>query len=73
MDGFLKAFVGIVKRIIPMFKMLYYANIIRSNGGKNNFFLLDEQYNYLVSIGFQDITDSSKVFGDQSILNTAIK
>lgn len=72
-NGFFKAFWGLIKVVSPMLKMFYYTNIIKKHGQKNDFFSLDEQYEYLVNANFNRITKSDLVFGKQSILNIASK
>jgi SAM-dependent methyltransferase len=71
--GHLKALFGFLKRLFPAIKMFYYVNIIKHYGDKNEFFLIDDQYNYLKHAGFIDISNPSLVFGDQSVLNIARK
>jgi len=73
LNGFLKAMFSLMKKIYPTFKMFYYTNIIKRHGQNNNFFLLDEQYNYLIKSNFSYITESKLVFGNQAVLNTASK
>jgi len=72
-NGFFVSLKSILSLLIPIFKIFYYSKIIQKSSGKNNFFNIEEQFDYLEKNGFRKISKSKLIFANQAILNEAYK
>ena len=73
-SGFFKSIFLIFRMIMPTLKMFYYNNKIKKNGFiEYNFFEHDEQKDFLMKTGFQNVSEDEYVYAKQAIMNTGYK
>jgi len=70
---------GVVKSILKIFKLLIFAikilhyNHLIARESEFYFFDIDEQNKLLIKAGFRNATNTELVYGEQSLLNSAVK
>ena len=74
-EGLLKTIALMLKVVLPTVKMLYYNKLIvkENDNGSFDFFEEYEQFELLKNSGFKDISDSTLVYSNQSIMNSGVK
>lgn len=64
--------VRMVERIVPTIRMLYYNRML-ARDDRFHYFELQEQFGLLRSAGFSEVSDTTLVYADQVVLNSARK